>query len=421
MKFSVATNFQPDLLDALQGYPVSELFGKLPADEVGGGRASFMLAPLSRRRFREHVEAAHARGIGFNYLINPACLDNREYTRAGQRAIERLLGFVEDCGVPSVTISLPFLLPIVKKRHPQLKVRVGVYARVDGVAKANFWEEMGADCITLESIAVNRDFAMLKAIRDSVKLELQLIANSNCLIFCPLSGQHMVNLSHASQKGHASRGFMIDYCALKCSADKLAAPVNYLRSEFIRPEDIDLYTALGFDSFKILERGAPTEVLAKRVRAYTERRFEGNLLELIQPYGYRTAPILPKAKTAAAALDLWRFLKYFFRPATVRQRDVLRLKVLAEKRGLLQGLDWDPVYLDNRSLDGFLAGLSAIDCRQTDCAACGYCARWSEKALRVDETYRTELLALYREAFDRMYDGSMWGVTAQGRKDATGK
>jgi hypothetical protein len=228
----------------------------------------------------------------------------------------------------------------------------------------------------------------------------------------------MVNLSHASQKGHASRGFMIDYCALKCSADKLASPVNYLRSEFIRPEDLDLYSALGFSSFKILERGAPTEVLAKRVRAYTERRFDGNLLELIQPYGYKTSP---PSKTAAAVSDLRRFLKYFFRPSTVRQADVLRLKTLAEKRGLLKGLDWDPVYLDNRSLDGFLAGLSAIDCRQTDCAVCGYCAHWCEKAVRVDEGYRVELLALYREAFDRMYDGSMWGVSAQGREDAIGK
>ena len=174
MKFSVATNFQPDLLDALEGYPVSELFGKLPSDSVGGGRASFMLSPLSAGRFREHVQDAAQRGIGFNYLVNPACLDNREYTRRGQAGLERLLGFVEDCGVTAVTVSLPFLMPIIKRRHPGLKVRVGVYARVDCVAKARFWEDLGADCITLESIAVNRDFDMLKAIRRAVRLELQL-------------------------------------------------------------------------------------------------------------------------------------------------------------------------------------------------------------------------------------------------------
>lgn len=214
-----------------------------------------MLSPLSVRAFRDHVRSAAQRGIGFNYLINPACMDNREYTRQGQADLERLLELVVECGVSSVTVSLPFLLSIVKKRYPALTVRVGVYARVDCVVKARFWEDLGADCITLESIAVNRDFAMLEAIRRSVGLELQLIANSNCLMFCPLSGHHMVNLSHASQSRHASRGFMIDYCALNCSSQKLADPSHYLRSEFIRPEDLGIYRALGYDSFKILERG----------------------------------------------------------------------------------------------------------------------------------------------------------------------
>jgi collagenase-like PrtC family protease len=406
MKFSVATNFQPDLLDALDGYPVAELFGKLPADSMGGGRASFMLSPLSRREFRDHVQKAARKGIGFNYLINPACLDNREFTRKGQAGLERLLHFVEQCGVTSVTVSLPSLLPIIKKRHPRLKVRVGVYARVDCVAKAKFWEEMGADCITLESISVNRDFAMLESIRRAVKLELQLIANSNCMIFCPLSGQHMVNLSHASQKGHPSRGFMIDYCALRCSAEKLAEPSHYLRSEFIRPEDIDIYRGMGFTSFKILERGAPTAVLARRVQAYAEKRFDGNLLDLIQPYGYKKAS--PGAGSRLP--DLRRFLRYFLRPGVVTTGGLLRLKRLAEQRGLIAGMESEPVYIDNRSLDGFLSGMKGINCRETDCSQCGYCGKCAAKSVRVDEKYRAEMLGQYSAAFDDMHSGNLWGL-----------
>ncbi|MBU5614676.1 U32 family peptidase [Geomonas azotofigens] len=408
MKLSVATNFEPDLLRALEGYPVAELFGKLPSDSVGGGRASFMLAPLSKARFTAHVRDAARRGIGFNYLLNPACMDNREFIRKGQAELESLLGFVEESGATSVTVSLPFLLPIIKKRHPRLRVRVGVYARVDCVAKARFWEDLGADCITLESITINRDFAMLRSIREAVGLELQLIANSNCLIFCPLSGQHMVNLSHASQQGHASRGFMIDYCALKCSALKLADPSHYLRSEFIRPEDLKAYTDLGFSSFKILERGAPTDVLARRVRAYAEGRFDGNLLDLIQPYGYKT-----DSRKGGGPLDVRRFVRFFFRPMAVRQAGLLRLKRLAEKRGLVAGLQWDPVYIDNRLLDGFLDGLREIDCRSSDCSRCGYCERWTSRAVRVDERYRQEMSQLYQEAFHDMYSGALWGMAGR--------
>ncbi len=401
---SVATNFDNALLDRVSHYPVKEVFGKLASDPVGGGRASFALPPLSRKRFEHHVEAARSKGIGFNYLLNPACMDNREYTRQGQREIEELLEYIEAAGVNAVTISLPFLLPVIKKRHPRLRVRVGVYARVDGIAKAKFWEDGGADCITLESLSVNRDFQLLAALRKALKIELQLIVNANCQLFCPLSGQHMVNLSHASQKGHPTKGFMIDWCVMRCSYDKLKDPVQYLRSEFIRPEDLGLYLDMGYDSFKVLERGAPTAILATRVKAYSEGRYEGNLLDLIQPFGYKEKN---EASLAKGLFNRWR---YMFRPRIVRMSKLMKLKELAAKRGMLEPLMGDPVYIDNAKLAGFIPGFKDKDCRRADCGACGWCATYAKKAVRIDESYRAELLKLYDDAFGDMYSGEMWGI-----------
>jgi collagenase-like PrtC family protease len=401
---SVATNFDDGLLDGISEYPVAEVFGKLTSDHVGGGRASFALPPLSRKRFERHVETARSKGIGFNYLLNPACMDNREYTRQGQREIEALLEYIEGVGVSAVTISLPFLLPVIKKRHPRLKVRVGVYARVDGVAKARFWEDGGADCITLESLSVNRDFGVLDALRKALKIELQLIVNANCQLFCPLSGQHMVNLSHASQAGHPTRGFMIDWCVMRCSYDKLKDPVQYLRSEFIRPEDLGIYFDLGYNSFKVLERGAPTPVLIKRVKAYSEGRYDGNLLDLIQPFGYKEKS---KASLSGSLFNKW---KYLFRPGTVRLSKLMKLKELAGKRGMLEPLAGEPVYIENSELTGFIRGFRERDCRRTDCNACGWCDSYARKAVRVDASYRLELLKLYEEAFGDMYSGKLWGI-----------
>ena len=87
LKFSVAACFEEGFLEGLSGLPVHELFGKLPSDPVGGGRASFMLSPLSARALRKYIEAAEKKGIGFNYLLNAACMDNMEYTRKGQKAL----------------------------------------------------------------------------------------------------------------------------------------------------------------------------------------------------------------------------------------------------------------------------------------------------------------------------------------------
>ncbi|MHB8174934.1 MAG: U32 family peptidase, partial [Nitrospirota bacterium] len=241
------------------------------------------------------------------------------------------------------------------------------------------------------------------AIRKAVRLELQLIANSNCLMFCPLSGQHMVNLSHASQKGHRSGGFMIDWCALRCSYVKLREPVNYLRSEFIRPEDLGQYRILGYNNFKILERGAPAAAMLRRIEAYSRGSFDGNLLDLIQPYGYKDKQADGLKKTA-------HFWKYFFRPGDIRLSGLMKIRRLAQKRGLLSAQEGEPVYIDNRKLDGFLAGFEDRDCRATDCSDCGHCERYTQKSLKVDEDFRSGMLKEYGEIFREMDSGAAWGL-----------
>jgi hypothetical protein len=37
-KFSLAANYDPELIPALAAYPVDEVYGKFPTDGVSGGR-----------------------------------------------------------------------------------------------------------------------------------------------------------------------------------------------------------------------------------------------------------------------------------------------------------------------------------------------------------------------------------------------
>jgi hypothetical protein len=165
-----------------------------------------------------------------------------------------------------------------------------------------------------------------------------------------------------------------------------------------------LYRDLGYDSFKVLERGAPTPVLAKRVKAYSDGRYDGNLLDLIQPFGY-------KEKSEVSLLgDLAGKLKYFFRPRTVRLSKLMKLREVAARRGMLEPLEGEPVYIDNSELNGFIQGFQGRDCRSADCSPCGWCASYARKAVQVDEVYRAELLRLYEEVFADMNSGEMWGI-----------
>ncbi|PLY00896.1 MAG: peptidase U32 [Desulfuromonas sp.] len=405
MRLSVATNFDPELIEQCRDYPVTELFGKLQSDAVGGGRAPYQLGKVSRRKLEAHVRHCNVAGIAFNYLLNASCLGNREITRKGQQEINRLLDWVSGIGVTSVTVATPFMLQLVKARHPHLKVRISVFGGVDRVRKAQMWEEMGADCIVLDSILVNRELETLRQIRQSLSCDLELMANNNCLTGCAMSPMHMNALAHSGQAWHANKGFFIDWCFLKCTEMKLRDPVNYIRSEWIRPEDLPVYEEMGYDLFKIAERDIPTEMMMARVKAYSERRYDGNLLDLIQPYGFKGI----RQDHHYYRHGLGWLLRFILRPALANPLRMLPLKRLAELRGMTRPIEGEPpVTIDNRALDGFMERFKTDSCIGVDCEECRWCHEFAEKAVKIDERNREAALAAYDELFESLHGGSMW-------------
>jgi collagenase-like PrtC family protease len=246
-----------------------------------------MSTPISRRTLARYVVAIHRHGIEFNYLLNAACLGNQEWTKSFQRRLNELLDWLSDIDVDTVTVVLPYLLQIIKKRHPHFKVKVGIYAQVDTVKRAQYWEELGADGINLESFSINRNFEKLSRIREAVQCELILIANHFCQPNCPFQIQHQNGFSHASG---ADRRFLIDYPLLQCNFRRLRDPALLISSGWIRPQDLHHYEAMGYHAFKLIERNIPSEALLKRVKAYAERRFDGNLAELLFSWGFKKYP-----------------------------------------------------------------------------------------------------------------------------------
>src|ERR1035437_830514 len=125
-KFSLAANYDLDLVPALAAYPVDEVYGKVPTDGVSGGRPRYLATPLSEEKLRSYIRLLDHHGIAFNYLLNGACSGNHEWPRPWQKRVTALLAKLGDMGVRRVTVSTPFLLELVKRRFPEFKVRVGI-------------------------------------------------------------------------------------------------------------------------------------------------------------------------------------------------------------------------------------------------------------------------------------------------------
>ncbi len=398
MQITMPANYDVDLIPRLNPYPVTEIYGKFPSDLVGGGRPSYMGTPLSKRDLQNYVDTVHDHDITFNYLLNSSCLGNREWTRGWQKKLMRFLDRLADMGIRRLTVSTPFLLEIVKERRPDFYVKVGIYAKIDTPARAKFWQDLGADELTLESLTINRNFERLESIRNSVSVPLQLIANHICMPNCPLQSYHQNGFAHSSDD---SGGIFIDYCLFRCTRRRLEDKSLFVRSPWIRPEDIDKYESIGFDRFKLTERGIPSSELFKRVRAYTDHQFEGNLAELLLPYGFEE----PVEKSV-----FW-FFKHFLRPSKIWPWKLKPILELAQQQGMMFPSETRPIVIHSHAIpDDFVNRVAQHDCEETLCEDCGYCSSIADKAVEIDPDFREESLRRYRDLEDKLRGGDTWNV-----------
>lgn len=402
MKLSVAYSFEPGMIERLSEFPeVYEIYGKMDRDVIGGGRSSYTLRDVTRRELKNRVRQAHEQGIEFNYLINGATLGGIEQTRKGQRQIRKLLDFIADTGVDSVTLAVPYLARLIRNYYPQLKIRVSAFAMVDAPLKAKSWEDLGIDTICVSGISCNRDFERLRLLRESVACDLQLIANASCFQNCIYESAHMNLLTESSRKGKST--FCLDYCVLHCSQRRLEDPANYIKSIWIRPEDLAIYEEIGYHNFKLVERSSPVDLMIKRVEAYARRHFDGNLLELVGP----VAKITKEQKvTLRQRLKLVRAM---LRPDKVKIRTLLKLDAYM-KRVIPHDFSKEggAVYIDNRKLDGFMEGFLNINCAPIYCPECRYCDKVAEKAVTINQEYNQKTLRLAAELDKGLVDGSLW-------------
>lgn len=398
MKLTVPANYDADLVPELARYPVAEVYGKLPSDPIGGGRASYMASPLTEADLARYVAVLTRHGIAFNYLLNSSCQGNREWTRGFQKQLMRLLERLGTLGVRNLTVSTPFLLEAIKARFPQFAVKVGIYAQVDTPRRARFWEDLGADAINLESFSINRDFARLAAIRAAVRCDLQLIANHCCMPNCPLQSYHQNGFAHASD---GSSTIFVDYCFLRCSQMRLEDPALFIKAGWIRPEDLARYEALGYTTFKLIERGMPSAELLRRVAAYSARRFEGNLAELLLPYCF---------KQPVRRSWLW-FARWFFKPFQLPPGKLWGLLDLVKSQGMLFPRPDQPISIDAARIPGdFLDGFARRDCAALDCGRCGYCDAIGRAAVRIEPEFHRRSLEQYRAVHGALKSGGMWNL-----------
>jgi len=364
MKLRVSTNWDNALIEELGGTCVEEVYGKLPSDVIGGVRPAFLLPQINRDEAAEHIRCTQEKGIRFNYLINTMCLNNVHYSREGYREIVKLLEWIGEVGVDVVTVGFPYMVRLVQEVLPGMKIKASSVCRINSVPKAKQYEDFGVDEIIVDE-NINRDFETLVAIRKALDCELELIANPCCLHDCPHQLEHVAHDGHASQDHSMNNYCYLQFPYYNCTMKKFTEPVEIIKARWIRPEDLEVYEAIGYHKFKIVERFKRTDVLASTVAAYEQRRFDGNLIDILT----LTNP----------NVYLKPDMEYFNKPEHVN------VPMITQVGGLMDFALRDFIYIDNRKLDGFIEFFQKNGpCRNRDCVQCGYCKKIFEKVATFD-------------------------------------
>ncbi|MDR1961877.1 MAG: hypothetical protein LBQ16_06300 [Gracilibacteraceae bacterium] len=251
---------------------------------------------------------------------------------------------------------------------------------MDSLEKAKYWEDLGVDLVTLSHTGLNRNFHEIKRITDNCKFDSQLIANTFCKRGCPSLTLHGNFSAHASHSWEKTNRYNMDYYFTSCVGKEFCNPLRLIKSNWIRPEDLEIYEQIGIKRFKITERGIKSEYVAKIIDAYRSGVYEGNLLDIV--------PTLAKF-VFTEKRNFKKTMKELMRMPFVNimkvKQIVGRFEELIEEEKRLASKKF---YIDNKKLDGAVQFFMDRGCMQVTCDGCDFCEKLAEKAVKqegVDE------------------------------------
>lgn len=383
MKLSIPTSWDNHLIEAVDKInrdsrtrmAVHEVFGTLQTSITGGGRPASILPYVTREQVQDHIELAHQCGLEVNFLLNTICMGNKEFVPEYHAELLETLGWLDDLGVDTVTITIPYLMELVKRQFPRIKVCVSVTATVGTVQEARFFsDDLGVDRINVHFM-INRNFDMIKALRKAVHRDcaLEVLANDPCVFHCPYREYHQTLNAHGSQASRgASPAIYIDYPGIKCAIKRIQERAEILKSPWIRPEDTIYWERAGVDLIKLAGRAKPTDWIVECTQIYARREFEGNIYDFVEKSGLHA----PEYEAFFGTSEMIKPLRF---------------------------------HIDNKSLDGFIDYFVKAKPRcELGCQiiGCRHCYTWAERVIKVDESLAKEHLTQLQLVLGRLTDSS---------------
>ncbi len=234
-------------------------------------------------------------------LMNTRFVPPAVYTDTGLliRFLDRVAKLHQAVGIQGIVVSDLYLVNALERTGhdiiPLLEAVPGANTMMDRMEKVQTWLEFQEQTrfalpgrLILDR-SLNRSPEKLGALYQQIKSTLpgiciELLGNEGCIFHCPFKPAHDAHIA-LSNTGLVKESTWMMNQTLGCHAYFNTHPHKFLKSPFIRPEDLGHYQGMA-DTIKICGRTLGTVFLKKCIKAYATRSFQGNLLEIMDAAGF---------------------------------------------------------------------------------------------------------------------------------------
>lgn len=231
------------------------------------------------KEFQQMIDFLKKKCINPNIVLNTVCFGNQQFSSTFQEELDSYLKQLSEAGIHTITLADPFLIRYVSEKYNNFKIVVSSTIDVRTQNNVLYYNNVGVERIII-SPDLNRDLNELRKIIGISRAPIELLVNEGCLLGCPWKQSHHKYNAHKTRRnvalGEETEKY-VDMCGDLCLNDLS----NIIKSPFIRPEDICVYEKQGIEFFKIAGRNLSPEWIIKTTRAYQERKYQGNIVELL--------------------------------------------------------------------------------------------------------------------------------------------
>jgi len=288
IKLMVPNKFDNNLLSKYVGLndehkdiKITEQYGSIPGiDPIGSARENKRLPKITTNQLEEYVKLSNHNEILCSWTINSSCFGTLKDLKKAEKALKESIEYLDGIGIGRYIIAHPLIISLVKQ-WSNTPIECSTIAHIETVSQVEEIIDMGCDKVCM-SLNINRNPDILNELRQ-YPIITELMATEMCNFNCIQRRFHYALQSHQTEVEE-------DYCKYPynyCTRLKNYNIVNWIKAPFILPQWMEIYNELfGINNFKITGRTFPSEVIYPVVKAYMDKNYEGNLLELWTPLEY---------------------------------------------------------------------------------------------------------------------------------------